>query len=88
MKTLNILGIMSGSSMDGVDLALCELSYDGDRYNYKILKAETTAYDDKWRLRLSKLRTQNAMAMPRQMYSMHTTWQILSMISRKGVNTK
>lgn len=61
-KTLNILGIMSGSSMDGVDLALCEISQDGSKYRYKILKGETYDYDDRWRLRLSKLRTQNAMA--------------------------
>jgi len=62
MEKLNILGIMSGSSMDGVDLVLCEIGYEDDRYIYNILKGETYDYDDKWRLRLSKLRTQNAMA--------------------------
>ena len=62
MEKLNILGIMSGSSMDGVDLALCEIEYKDDRYEYRILEGKTYEYDDKWRLRLSKLRTQNAMA--------------------------
>lgn len=54
----NVLGIMSGSSMDGVDLALCELQEDGGQWAYRIVEAETIPYDSKWRIRLSQLRKQ------------------------------
>jgi anhydro-N-acetylmuramic acid kinase len=48
--------------MDGVDLALCELTKKDDgKWDYKIAQAETIAYDETWRLRLSKLRNQNAL---------------------------
>ncbi len=61
MSTLNIIGIMSGSSMDGVDLAHCQISEENGKFSYQILKTANYDYDEKWRLRLSKLRTQNAM---------------------------
>ena len=35
---------MSGSSLDGVDLACCSFSLHQDRWNYRILKAETLPY--------------------------------------------
>lgn len=51
---------MSGSSMDGVDLAYCELTEQNSRWSYEILAAETVPYDAKWRNRLSQLYKQPA----------------------------
>ena len=42
-----VLGIMSGSSLDGVDLAFCEFIYDGG-WQYRLIKAETIPYDEYW----------------------------------------
>lgn len=42
-----VLGIMSGTSLDGLDLALCEFSKTNDIYQFKILKAETVSYSEK-----------------------------------------
>ncbi len=53
---------MSGTSMDGIDLAHCELTEgENGKWGYKITVAKTYEYNDMWRLRLSKLRNQNAL---------------------------
>ena len=49
---MTILGIMSGTSLDGVDLAICNISESDGKYNYKIVEARTYAYAGAWRLKL------------------------------------
>ena len=48
--TLTILGLMSGTSLDGVDLALCRITASGTKY--KILRAETLPYSAEWKQKL------------------------------------
>jgi len=45
------LGIMSGTSLDGVDICYATFDYNGT-YNFKILKACIYKYDDTWKLTL------------------------------------
>ena len=53
---MKILGIMSGSSLDGIDLALCEFNGNTKgKVFWKIIKADTIAYSGKWVSRLSSL---------------------------------
>jgi len=57
MKTktnYQILGIMSGTSIDGVDLALC-LFTKKDKWSFKIEKTRTISYSKKWKKRLRNL---------------------------------
>ena len=62
MRKYNIVGVMSGTSMDGLDIAHVSLTEQEDgKWQYSINEATTIEYGEKWRLRLSKLRHQNAM---------------------------
>ena len=57
---MKVLGIMSGTSMDGVDLALCDVRRTSDGWQSEILQGVTVPYNESWRVRLSQLRYQNA----------------------------
>ncbi len=60
MKTYSAIGLMSGSSLDGLDLAYCLFSQKDDQWHYEIKVAETIAYAPEWKDLLLKLPDQRA----------------------------
>lgn len=44
----NILGIMSGTSLDGLDLTICSFWESGKKWIYRIHAAETLPYSGEW----------------------------------------
>lgn len=50
-ETYKVIGLMSGTSLDGVDLAFCEFTLD-QSWTFKIIKTETCAYSQEWLNRL------------------------------------
>ena len=61
-KTYKALGLMSGSSLDGLDIAFCEFHLENEKISdWKILQAETLPFSEMWQSRLAHLPTQNAL---------------------------
>ena len=57
----NVIGLMSGTSLDGLDLAFCRFTVDNNTWKYEILQAETLGYSDDWKQRIRSLETADAM---------------------------
>lgn len=43
-----VIGLMSGSSLDGLDIAFVQLQENGGKWSYEILKADCFEYDKNW----------------------------------------
>lgn len=52
-KRYRVLGAMSGTSLDGVDLAMVDFEKRSGQWAFCIVKAQTIPYCDKWRARLT-----------------------------------
>ncbi len=49
-----VLGMMSGTSLDGLDLACAEFKWTGNGFAYKLLSCETIPYTMQWKQKLSE----------------------------------
>ncbi|MCX6233427.1 MAG: anhydro-N-acetylmuramic acid kinase [Bacteroidetes bacterium] len=56
-----VIGVMSGTSLDGVDVAYCVFMPKSKKLFYQIVAAETYSYNDEWKQRLSGLAKSSAM---------------------------
>lgn len=63
MRTYDVIGVMSGTSMDGLDIAYCRITSDNDHYEYELRLAQTIPYSLAWRERLTQLFDQNAVTL-------------------------
>ncbi len=78
MKRYNGIGLMSGTSLDGIDLAYCEFAETDGRWRFELLAAETIAYDEQWYARLRCLDEQDALAYARtHVYYGHLLGKVL-----------
>lgn len=49
------IGLMSGSSLDGLDIAFVEFQEQGGKWSYEILQADCYAYTDEWVAKLQNV---------------------------------
>jgi len=50
----NVIGLMSGTSLDGVDLAFITFNYKENIWTFEIVMAETIPYSDQWIINLKE----------------------------------
>lgn len=53
MKDFKVIGLMSGSSLDGVDIAYVNFSHDNKRWFFQIVEAGNVPYTSFWKEKLS-----------------------------------
>ena len=55
------IGLMSGSSLDGLDIVYAEFQEQAGKWNYEILQADCYSYTDEWTGRLKNATTLSAL---------------------------
>lgn len=47
-EIIKAIGIMSGTSLDGLDIAAVDFMLENDKWNFKLVKAATVSYSSEW----------------------------------------
>lgn len=88
-KTYQALGLMSGSSLDGLDVVHCSLEITNDplTVSWKLLKGETLPFSDIWTRRLANLPDQPAIsfAQTHVYFSYYTAELVNDFLSRHNI---
>ncbi len=51
-KKYKVIGFMSGTSLDGADIAMCQFSKYDNKWKYRIIDAKTIKYPNSWKEKL------------------------------------
>ena len=54
-KTYRVIGLMSGTSLDGLDIAYCEFTHVQGQWHFTMPQAETQPYPPAWRTTLARI---------------------------------
>ncbi|MDQ3048229.1 MAG: anhydro-N-acetylmuramic acid kinase [Bacteroidota bacterium] len=58
----HVIGLMSGTSLDGLDIAYCRFTFDSGAWSHEILQADTIPYAEEWKQRLLSLENTDALS--------------------------
>src|ERR1051325_5110282 len=63
MKKYSAIGLMSGTSLDGLDIAHCYFSEEHGKWSFQLDKAVTIPYEREWKERLQNAAGSSAIEM-------------------------
>ena len=83
---IDVIGLMSGTSLDGLDICCVSFDYDG-KWNYRIVKAESEEYPDSLRDRLASAQDMSAReyALLHSDYGLYLGGRVKSFLERNGL---
>ncbi len=64
-KVYNVIGLMSGTSLDGLDIAYCRFTFTNKQWEYEIINTETILYSNECKKTLLSLETADALTFQR-----------------------
>lgn len=62
-KTYNVIGLMSGTSLDGLDIAFCEIRVRNAKWEFDIFETETVKYPQVWTQLLKDAHTMDGLGL-------------------------
>ncbi len=74
MKIWKVIGLMSGSSLDGLDMAFAEFWKEQRRWQYRLIVGETVEYSKKWVQTLQNIRNYSS----NELKTLHTQFGVLT----------
>jgi len=82
-----VIGVMSGTSLDGLDLAHIEFSF-ADKWSFRIIDAETIDYPKEWKLTLKNLvsNSMEELFLIDKKYTIYLSSTIKAFIYKNGVS--
>ncbi len=85
-----VIGLMSGSSLDGLDIVFVEFHENGGKWSYEIINADCHPYPEQWMNRLKNATTLNAMEyqLLHAEYGHYLGQQVNSFIESNGLQYK
>ena len=87
-NSYNVIGVMSGTSLDGVDICFCNFSFENDEWKFLIHNTETVSYEKNWISRLSNAHSiaQSELKKLDIEYTYYLSSIILDFISKNQIN--
>ncbi|MCU0370401.1 MAG: anhydro-N-acetylmuramic acid kinase [Bacteroidales bacterium] len=61
MEKYSAIGLMSGTSLDGIDIAACEFILENNKWSFNILSCHTYPYSAEWKEKLIRLPAADAL---------------------------
>ncbi|MCG3166753.1 MAG: Anhydro-N-acetylmuramic acid kinase [Bacteroidia bacterium] len=82
-----IIGLMSGTSLDGLDIACCLFEQNNNTWNYKIEHAVTCRYNDEWGGKLATIHNASAyeFALANTEYGYYLAEKVNEFIAEKSI---